>query len=921
MFGLNFQNFNISSILIDGIRILAIVLFYTWWIPVLIFAFLSWQNKRKRRWVSGQKYNLLLIQVPKNNEKTPIAAEMMFASLHGIFKSAKRRFWEGSLQEYISFEIASVEGKIQFYAFLPSHLKDFVEGQIYAQYPTAEIKEVPDYLPSEIKNGKGIASSELTLTNTDFQPIRTFLNFEVDPLAGITSTLSRLGEEKKEEEIGIQILVKPSEETWQKNALSYIEAIRAGGQPQLKLSPLDLISGLGKVLANLIHSFLTPVESQGRPTSSFPPKLSPTQEASLKGIEEKASKLPFSVKIRLLYLAKEPEVAKMKLQSVIGAFKQFSGANSFASTNIVENKEALRLYKSRYFDNKGYVLNIEELASLFHLPNISVETPNIFWTGFKKGEPPANLPIEEEVPSRDLCPFASTNFRHLQRNFGIKTDDRRRHIYIIGKTGTGKTTMMENMIIEDIKTDKGVAVVDPHGDFVDKLLNFIPSGRLNDVILFDPADREHPVAFNPLENVDPDQQGLVVSGIISIFQKIWAYTWGPRLEHILRNTLAALIEYPNSTMLGINRMFTDKKFRKKVVKKVTDVETKRFWTQEFPTYEQNERFKIEAIAPIQNKVGQFLASPTIRNIVGQPHSTIDIRKVMDEGKILLVKLAQGAIGEDNSSLLGAMIITKIQLAAMSRVTVPEEERKDFYLYVDEFQNFATPSFAKILSEARKYRLNLILANQYIAQMPDEVREAVFGNIGTLVNFRVGAADATFLAKELEPVFEANDVVNLDKYNIYLKISIDGVTCPAFSAQTLPPPEGKEGNREKIITLSRERFSRSRDFVEKKIVEWMKIEFEEEGEEKAEEEVQEEVAELQTSSERVKFEEILEESIKEVTGKKEEARSEKLEEKVKKLQEKFKKEEKEEPKPPAIKEIRPEKTNFDLKEGEIVKIKK
>ncbi len=864
MFDFNFQNLSPWGIFIEAIRFLGWLIFWTWWIPAGYFAFLSWQKKRQREWVAKQKFSLFLIQIPKDNEKTPVAAEMMFASLHGIFKSAKKRFYEGSLQEHISFEIASIDQRIRFYVWVPQHLKDFVEGQIYAQYPGAEITPVEDYTNIEMKEEMSVAATELVLTKEDFYPIRTFPNFEVDPLAGITSTLSKL--ESQNEQIWIQILIRPADEKWQASAISFAEAIRSGQAPK-KITPQNLIEKLVKFIADIIQGVLTPPQQAAPPQA--PVKLSPSVESQLTALEEKSQKLGFSTKIRILYISQNPQLAQTRLQAVVGAFKQFTASNSFAAEKVVEGKEAINLYKSRYFYDPGYVLNIEELASIYHLPNTSVETPNILWTGAKKGEPPDNLPLETTVPKEELTIIGKTNFRHLSQKFGIKSDDRRRHIYIIGKTGVGKTTLMQNMILDDIRENRGVAVVDPHGDFIDQILDFIPSYRINDVILFDPADRDYPIAFNPLEEVSADQRGLVVSGIISIFQKIWAYTWGPRLEHILRNTLAALIEYPNSTMLGINRMFTDKKFRKKVVQKVTDVETKRFWTQEFPMYEKNERFKTEAIAPIQNKVGQFVASPTIRNIIGQPKSNIDMRKIMDEGKILLVKLSQGAIGEDNSALLGAMIITKLQLAAMSRVDISEEQRRDFYLYVDEFQNFATESFAKILSEARKYHLNLTLANQYVAQMIDKVRDAVFGNVGTLICFRVGAQDASFIAKELEPVFNETDVVNLDKYNIYLKMSIDGVTCPAFSAQTLPPPseDEKKKHQEKIITTSRERYSRPREFVEKKIAEWMKIEFEENEEIIKEELASTELpASLKVEGERISFEDVLEEAAKEITGK-------------------------------------------------------
>lgn len=417
--------------------------------------------------------------------------------------------------------------------------------------------------------------------------------------------------------------------------------------------------------------------------------------------------------------------------------------------------------------------------------------------------------------------FANTNFRNLKKKFGIKPDDRRRHMYLIGKTGMGKTTVIENMVISDIRAGHGLALVDPHGDLVEKVIDYIPSYRINDVIYFNPADVDYPIGFNVLESVDPGQRHLVASGMMGVFTKIWEGVWSARMEYILNNCILALLEYPGSTMLGISRILVDKKYRRKIIEKVTDPVVKSFWVNEYEAY--NPGFRNEAIAPIQNKVGQFLSNSIIRNIIGQPRSTINLRKIMDGNKILLFNLAKGKIGEDNSALMGAMMITHIQLAAMSRVDVTEEERNDYFLYVDEFQNFATESFASILSEARKYRLNLIIAHQYIEQLDEKVRGAVFGNIGTIVCFRVGAADSEFLAKEFYPTFEEEDLLNLTKYNVYLKLMIDGVASEPFSAITLPPLEGRTNNRDKIISVSRERYGKPKELVEEKIMRWTGVE--------------------------------------------------------------------------------------------------
>lgn len=419
----------------------------------------------------------------------------------------------------------------------------------------------------------------------------------------------------------------------------------------------------------------------------------------------------------------------------------------------------------------------------------------------------------------DIAVFAQTTFRNEFKKFGIKTDDRRRHMYLIGKTGMGKSTVLENMIINDIRAGYGVAVVDPHGDLAEKAIEYIPSERINDVVYFNPSDISYPIAFNIVEQVEPHLRHLVASGLIGVFQKLWADSWGPRLEYILRNAILAILDFPGSTLLGVVRMLSDKNYRKRVVANIKDPVVKAFWEKEFAGYA--DKFAAEAVSPIQNKVGQFLSSSLMRNIIGQVKSAIDIRNIMDSGKILIMNLSKGRIGEDNSALLGAMMITKIQLAAMSRVDVPEKERRDFYLYIDEFQNFSTDSFANILSEARKYRLNLILAHQYIEQLSEKVKPAVFGNVGTMVVFRVGAADAEELVKEFTPTFTEEDLVNLPKYEMYLKLMIDGIASAPFSAKGLPPlPKDEEtGNTEKVINYSRQKYASDRASVEEKIMSW------------------------------------------------------------------------------------------------------
>ncbi|MCJ7778868.1 MAG: type IV secretion system DNA-binding domain-containing protein [Sedimentisphaerales bacterium] len=414
-----------------------------------------------------------------------------------------------------------------------------------------------------------------------------------------------------------------------------------------------------------------------------------------------------------------------------------------------------------------------------------------------------------------ITTFAVTNFRDIRKRFGIKQKNRRGHMYIIGKTGTGKSTLIENMVISDIKAGNGLALIDPHGDLAEDVLNYVPRKRINDVIYFNPADTEYPIAFNPLAKVSPEYHHLVTSGLISVFKKVWSEFWGPRLEHILRHSILTLLEYPGSTILDIPRLLTDKDFRQQVLKHVSHQQVREFWFFEFDKY--SSWLRSEAISPILNKVGQFLTSAPLRNIVGQKKNTFRFRKVLDEGKIFITNLAKGKIGEDNCSLLGAMLVTQIQLAALSRADLPESKRRAFYLYVDEVHNFLTLSFADILSEARKYGLNLILSHQYIEQLDEKIRAAIFGNVGTIIAFRVGAEDAKYLAREFHSVFSESDLVNLPNYHIYLKLMIDGAASRPFSAVTFGPSEKNKLYKSTIIELSRKTYARPRQEAETEIL--------------------------------------------------------------------------------------------------------
>lgn len=747
---------------------------------------------------SNDDYVLCRLMVPKLNEKTPAAAELLFSALHGVFDYSSKQ------QAVMSFEIVSINKFVQFYFYIPRRLKDFVEGQFYAQYSDLEITEADDYTKS-IKKEKYAIGLEMKTQKEDVYPIKTFESFEADPLSGFTSILGKLN---ADDEMWIQFCISPSDDKWQKRSISFVNSIQAGYDPSEPVWK-SFLKSAGNLITGVAKAPLSQTEEKG----SVKPNISGPVSTALKSIEEKAMKLGYKTVIRVVSLSPDYARARHWLNATVGAFKQFnaSNINGFIQGQAVEGENIVDLYHRRYLSEKGQILNTEELASIFHLPGVSVETPSMDYAGSRKGEPPQNLPVQEKEKGTNLSIIGKTNFRGEEKIFGIKVPDRALHMYAIGKTGTGKSTLLKFLAIDDINKGRGMAIVDPHGDLIQDILEYIPEERLDDVVYLSPADSKHPVGFNLLENTDPEYKNIIASGIVSVFKKIFGESWGPRLEYILRNVVLGLLDYKKATLLSVLRVLTDTKFRREVVSTIEDPVIKDFFVNEFERYDQ--KFRTEAVAPIQNKVGQFLSSTTIRNIVGQEKTTIDVRKIMDEGKILLIDLSIGKIGEDNSTLLGSLIITKIQMAAMSRADTPKDQRRPFYLYVDEFQNFATDSFAVILSEARKYGLNLFVTNQYIAQMPENVADAVFGNVGTLITFRVGAKDAEFLNREFVPVFEPGDLSNLNNYNVYIKMSIDGLTSTPFSAKTLLPMYEPHNLQDQAIERSRIKYSKPREEVE------------------------------------------------------------------------------------------------------------
>ena len=777
----------------------------------------------------NQKFEnaILEILVAKSEEEdiqtAPLAAQHMFSSLHGLLRQDRGE------QEHVSFEIAATPAGIKFYVAVPRPVKSFVENQIYAQYPACVIHEVEDYVQPSVKEGKMVLVTDLALSKEEYFPIKTFKDFELDPISAITSAL---GEIKEDEHLWLQVLVKPVPDVWQEAGHKYVMALREGTAKRPGVGVGNLLGlfvfEISEIFSLMVKNLLfPPTPSQlsyntkpGNPTP--PPRLTPGQELGIKAIENKLSKMGFQSIVRILSLSSSREVADSRLRSVTASLKQFSSAdlNGFLSYSRKEGTDGFEMYRQRLFPGRGtYILNIEELATIYHLPSSAVETPNIAWAHAKRGEPPLDLPTE------DCTLFGVTNFRNREITFGIKDNDRLRHMYLIGKSGTGKSQLFRNMIIQDMQNGKGVGVMDPHGTLIDELMDMVPDNRLEDVVYFDPSDESRPVALNMLEVLDPGQKNLMASGIVgAIKQHFGTISWGPRLEYLLNICILTLLEVEGTTLLGITRLLTDDNYRKFITYYVKDPVLKEFWDKEFKDMKANPKLVTEAVAPIQNKIGRFLSSSTIRNILGRPKSTVRIDDVMNSGKILFINLSKGKIGGDNANLLGSLLVSRIQFVALQRAKIPEKDRKPFYLFVDEFQNFASGSFESILSESRKYKLGLHITHQYTSQVPEDILNAVFGNVGTMICLALGAPDALVLAKEFAPIFSENDLISLERQQMYLKLLIDGVTSQPFSARSLPRMEGSTGNAQAAFEMSRQKFGQDKDYVEERIKLWVERKF-------------------------------------------------------------------------------------------------
>jgi DNA helicase HerA-like ATPase len=672
----------------------------------------------------------------------------------------------------------------------------------------------------------------LVFSKPDYYPIRSFRDFETDPMSSLSSSVSTLS---KSEEVWLQILTRPIADKWQQEGFDYVNKVREGQDPGKVKSTFNIFfdtvkKEISEIFTGVIVGLFTRpaegVEVKGKYTTT--PKISAAKETELKSIENKLSRMGFEAVIRVVSAAPEESRVDANLRGIIASFEQFSGTsiNSLISKNEDNKELALNAYKKREFDpNRAIILNTEELATIYHFPLSHIDTPNISWVYSRKSEPPANLPTEN-------CTYlGETVYRNQSVKFGIRNDndDRLRHVYVIGKSGTGKSSLFVTMMAQDIANGEGAAILDPHGETIENVLDRIPDNRIEDVIYLDPSDTEYPVGLNLLEIDDPSQKNLMASGLVSAIKQHFDFSWGPRLEYLLNYCVLTLLEVPGTTMLGITRLLEDQNYLNYILHFVKDPVVQKFWSEEFKQMKGNQKLVTEAISPIQNKVNRFLASTTIRNILGQRKSTIDIWDAMNSGKILLMNLSKGKIGQDNANLLGALLVSRIQFYALQRAKIPNEKRRPFYLYVDEFQNFATGSFEEILSESRKYKLGLNLTHQFTGQLPEDLLKAVYGNVGTIITFALGAPDAKELAKEFAPYFSEEDIISLERFQVYMKLMVDGMTSHPFSAKILVPWDDeflikKTGNKEKVLQRSREKYGVPREKVESKVNKWLSTRF-------------------------------------------------------------------------------------------------
>ncbi len=739
---------NFSQLLYNIFWLLFYIVFLIGFFSWLIYSIIYW---RRNSYIKSHQYKLtfLHIKLPPQNEYEIEAAEHLFASLMGFRRSFFQSLFKG--QRRISFEIVSKKEGIGFYVVVPDELVNFVEKQINGAYPTAEIDVID---PNEIwDRGKVTEIVELKLSGPPYYPIKTYKSMEAtDPLSSVTSSLSKL---KETEVVAIQYLISPAGSGWRR---------------------------AGNAFVGHIHN-----------KSSNPEKNIRVDTAFLEGVEEKTSKPGFELKIRIVAISDDKISARNHIDNVATSFEQFTNVkySNFRRRKIIFTKKLIsnfiyrkmvpRTFQIPIFDIVLYsnitVLNIEEMATIFHFPSKEIQTPNILWLTARKAPAPSNTPEEGLYLGKNV-------YRNTEKKLFMNADDRTRHMYIIGQTGTGKSEFMKTLAIQDIYNGEGLAFIDPHGSDIDDILKKIPEHRVDDVILFDVSDTENPVGLNMLEAHTEEEKHMLINSFIGLLYKLYDPNrqgiMGPQLERSIRNVMLTAMSDPDATMVDVLRLLIDEEYVKQFLPKITDPLVKRYWTDEMAKTTANR--KGEMMGYFVSKFDRLVTERTMRNIIGQKKSSFNLHQVMRDKKILLVDLSKGKIGEENSNFLGLLIVPRILSAALARASLlGKEEFPNFYLYVDEFQNFATDDFATILSEARKYKLNLTVAHQFVAQLQEEIKEAVFGNVGTTVSFRVGVDDAEYLEQQFEPIFTQSDLINLPVGNYYIRLLVKGHPTVPFSA--------------------------------------------------------------------------------------------------------------------------------------------
>lgn len=717
------------------------------------------------------------------------------------------QFWNGR-HDHIALEIAAHDGYIHFYLVVPRAIRELLELQIQAQYPKAQIEELVDY---NLFNPTGhVLGTTLHLTKPPYYPIRTYKRLDADPLAAVLGVMSKV---QAGEGAVIQILIRPKRHGWERPGQQLARRMQEG---EAKTAGQSSTGWTGVLTASLAKP-KDPYQMRGVPT------ITPMEQELIKSLEDKAGKPGFEVNLRIVTSSPLERNARVHLENIVNAYTQYlapESTNQFKRGPVQSHGAVIRDYYYRNFNATSMVLNSEEVNSLYHFPLPQTTAPNVAWLAAKKAPAPVNLPGQGLV-------LGHSPYRGQDAVVRILPEDRRRHVYIVGTTGSGKSVLMANMASQDIAAGHGVCIVDPHGSLVEEVMANIPPARLHDVIVFHPADTERPMGLNMLEASQPEERDAAVQEMVAIFMKLFPPEMiGPMFEHNMRNAMLTLMadeDYPG-TIADIPRIFTDKTFQQYKVAKVKDPVVRAFWEKEMA--KTSDFHKSEMLGYLISKVGRFVENAMMRNIIGQPKSAFNFRQIMDQQKILLVNLSKGQIGEVNAFLLGLIIVSKLEMAALSRADQPEAQRPDFYLYIDEFQNFITDSIATILSEARKYRLNLTMAHQYMAQLvngPDtKVRDAVLGNVGTMVAFRIGVEDAAVLDKQFAPTVSAYDLVNQEQYTAYLRLLINNTAAPAFHLQTYPPVAGNPAMSQAIQQHSRLRYGKDRQTVEAEILERTKL---------------------------------------------------------------------------------------------------